>query len=249
MVNSSPASRASSGRVRALPVYSALTTTRRRLATMIRSWSPRAWPRLSLTILKRSRSTNSIADSACRALAHQLVGFGTEMEAVGQRGHRIVHAERVRIFDRGAHLGEQAVDRGGELGHVAPDRCRRGRHQVAILDCKQPLAERGECAGAFAVRPFGGDVADQQAKHAGDERGDDLLIEFGQVEKRGQREQKRRESSGTRQDRVADLLGRACGHLCLVRLARRTCFRLQARGTDSRLRKSHRTRTPRRRTR
>jgi len=31
-------------------------------ATMISSWSPRAWPRLSLTLLNRSRSTNSIAD-------------------------------------------------------------------------------------------------------------------------------------------------------------------------------------------
>ena len=62
MVNSSPASRASNGRVRALAANSALTTTRRRLATMISSWSPRAWPRLSLTLLNRSRSTNSIAD-------------------------------------------------------------------------------------------------------------------------------------------------------------------------------------------
>jgi len=62
MVNSSPARRASSGRFRALPLNSALTTTRSRLATMINSWSPRAWPRLSLTLLKRSRSTNSIAD-------------------------------------------------------------------------------------------------------------------------------------------------------------------------------------------
>ena len=89
IVNSSPARRASNGRLRALPVNSALTTTRRRLATMISSWSPRAWPRLSLTILKRSRSTNSIAEFVPRRrFAQQLVGFGAEMEAVGQRGDR-----------------------------------------------------------------------------------------------------------------------------------------------------------------
>ena len=87
-----------------------------------------------------------------------------------------------------------------------------GRHQVAVLDGQQPLAERGERAGAFAVRPLGGDIADQQAESAGDKRGEDLLIEFGQVKQRGQREEEGRSPGGARQDRVADLLGRACGH-------------------------------------
>ena len=105
---------------------SALTTTRRRLATMISNWSPRAWPRLSLTRLKRSRSTNSIADRASGSAAReQLVGFGAEMEPVGQRRDRIVHAQRMGIFDRAAHFGEQAVDRGGELGQAVADDARR----------------------------------------------------------------------------------------------------------------------------
>ena len=51
-------------------------------------------------------------------LAQQLVGFGAEMEAVGQGRDRIVHAQRMGILDRRADLGEQAVDRGRQLGHV-----------------------------------------------------------------------------------------------------------------------------------
>ena len=46
----------------------------------------------------------------------QLVGLGAEMEPVGKRGDRIVHAQRMGILDRRADLVEQAVDRGGELG-------------------------------------------------------------------------------------------------------------------------------------
>ena len=62
IVNSSPASRASSGRTRALPLNSLFTATRKRFATITSNWSPRAWPRLSLTALNRSRSTNSMAE-------------------------------------------------------------------------------------------------------------------------------------------------------------------------------------------
>ena len=92
------------------------------------------------------------------------------MKPVGKRGDRIVHAERMGVFDRGADLGEQAVDRGGELGHGPANDRRRGRDEVAVLDRQQPIAERGQGAGAFAVGPFGGDVADQQAEGAGDQR-------------------------------------------------------------------------------
>ena len=73
--------------------------------------------------------------------------------------------------------------------------------------------QRGERAGAFAVGPFRSDVADQQAEGAGDQRRQDLLVELGDVEQRGQRKEKGREAGGARQDRVADLLGRACFHL------------------------------------
>ena len=62
--------------------------------------------------------------------------------------------------------------------------------------------KRGERAGAFAVGPFGGDVADQQAEGAGDERCEDLLVELRQVEERGQREEEggeaRRRTTGSR---------------------------------------------------
>ena len=99
---------------------------------------------------------------------------------------------------------------------------RRRRNQVAVLDRQQPIAQRGERPGAFAVGPLRGDVADQQAERAGGQRGQDLLVELGEVEQRAQREDEGGEASGTRQDRVADLLGRACFHLAL-RPARRRC--------------------------
>ena len=88
------------------------------------------------------------------------------------------------------------------------------------LDREQALAERRQGPGAFAVGPFGSDIADQQGKGSGGQRGEDLLVERGQVKQRAQREEKGRSAGGTRQDRVADLLGRACFHR-FVRLARR----------------------------
>ena len=68
--------------------------------------------------------------------------------------------------------------------------------------------------------PFRRDVADQQAERAGGKRRDDLLVELREVEQRGEREDEGGEAGGTRQDRVADLLGRACFHRS-VRPARR----------------------------
>ena len=66
------------------------------------------------------------------------------MEAVGQRGYRVVHAKRVGILDRGADFGKQAVYRRRELGHRLrrTDR-RRGRNEIAVLDRKQAFAEGG----------------------------------------------------------------------------------------------------------
>ena len=75
------------------------------------------------------------------------------MQAVGKRGDRVVHAERMGVLDRGANLGKQSVDRGGELGHRPANGRRRRRDEIAVLDRKQALAERGERAGAFAVGP------------------------------------------------------------------------------------------------
>ena len=172
-MNSSPARRASSGRARALPVNSALTTTRRRLATMISNWSPRAWPRLSLTILKRSRSTNSIAELAPSSdFAQQLVGFGAEMQPVGKRGDRDrtcrAHGHsRSRPEPRrtGCRPRRQAW---ACCAGPRPAPAKRGRRPRPQAGARSSADKR---AGAFAVGPFGGDVADQQAKGAGDQRG------------------------------------------------------------------------------
>ena len=215
MVNSSPARRASSGRGVPLSPSSAVTTTRRRLATMTSNWSPRAWPRLSLTDLEavevdEQHRRLGVAGAGCQ----HLVGFGAEMEAVRQRRDRVVHAQRMRILDRRADLGEQAVDRGGQLRAWYPCTIAgAGLVRSPLLDREQPVAKRGQGAGAFAVRPFGGDVADQQAEGAGDDRGQDLLVEFGDVEECRQRKDERRKAGRARKDGVADLLRRAVFHL------------------------------------
>ena len=49
--------------------------------------------------------------------AQQLVGLRAEMEPVGKRGDGIVHAERMRILDRRAHFGEEAIHRRRDLRH------------------------------------------------------------------------------------------------------------------------------------
>ena len=117
------------------------------------------------------------AAAAGRRVAEQLVRFGTEMQPVRKRRDRVVHAQGLRILDRRADFGEQSVHRRGQLGHVLLDERRRGRNQVAILDGKQPVAQRCERAGAFAVGTLRRDVADQQAEGAGDDRRDDLIVE------------------------------------------------------------------------
>ncbi len=143
-----------------------------------------------------------------RAAGKQFVGLGPEMEPVGKRRYRVIHAERMGIFDRRAHFGEQAVDRGGELGHGVAHDPRRGAGKIALFDRQQPIAEGVERTRAFAVGPFGGDVADQQAEHARHDRCHEFFIEAGDVEKGGQREQERGKARGPGQDRVADFLRR-----------------------------------------
>ena len=80
------------------------------------------------------------------------------------------------------------------------------------LDRKQAVAQGRERPGAFAVGPFRSNVADQQAEGAGDQRCQDLLVKLRDVEEGNEREEEGRKASGTRQDRVADLLSRACFH-------------------------------------
>ena len=148
-----------------------------------------------------------------RSLAEQLVDFGSEMEPVGERGDGVVHPERMGALDRRPHFGEQAVDRGSDLGHGSSNRFRCGRHKIAFLDCEKAVAERREGTGALAVRPFGSDIADEEAESARDERCDDLLVELRQVEQRRQREDEGRNAGNARKNRVADLLSSPRLHL------------------------------------
>ena len=110
--------------------------------------------------------------------AQQFVGFGTEVQPIGKRGHRIVHTQRMGIFDRGADLLEQTVDGPRQLGVGNTQNGRRGRGVIAFLDRQQPAGQRIQRPCALAIGPLGSDVTDQQAERAGDDRSDDLLIEF-----------------------------------------------------------------------
>ena len=95
-----------------------------------------------------------------------------------------------------------------------------------------------QARGALAVRSFSGDVADQQAKSAGSQRCQYLLVELPQIEERSQGEEEGGEAGGARQDRVADLLGRLLSSRSLrpARGRSRPCTR----ATDVGLRKRQR---------
>ena len=88
--------------------------------------------------------------------AEQFVGFRPEMEAIGERGHRIVHAERMGVFDRRAHFGEQAVDGGGKLGHAKcgrpPAQGKRGRRPRPRAAGRQARKGRGRFRCSAAPR-------------------------------------------------------------------------------------------------
>ena len=71
------------------------------------------------------------------------------MQTVWKGGNRVVHAERVRIFDGGADLCEEGVDRGCELGHGAAHGLRRRRHEISILDRKQAFTQGRQARGRF----------------------------------------------------------------------------------------------------
>lgn len=86
------------------------------------------------------------------------------------------------VFDRSTDLGEQTVYRCGKFGHVIANDARRRAGKVALLNGEQPVAESGQGTGALTVRPFGGDIADQQAEGAGDDRRNDLFVEAGDVD-------------------------------------------------------------------
>src|SRR4029079_14425959 len=120
------------------------------------------------------------------------------------------------------------------------------RDKIPVLHREQALAERSKRTCALAVGPFGSNVADEQAEDAGHERREDLLIELRQIEERGQRKEERGETGGARQDRVADLLCRACLHS--VCASREGDARLCPRDTEAGLRNCQRPALLRRRT-
>ena len=107
--------------------------------------------------------------------ASNLSASGAKVQSVRQRSNRVVHAQRMGIFDRRANLGKQAVDGSRQLWHGRA-RSRRGTGQVALFDRQQAIAERGQRSRAFTVGSLGSDVADQQAEGAGDNRGKHLLV-------------------------------------------------------------------------
>ena len=170
---------------------------------MMSNWSPRAWPRLSLTILKRSRSTNSIAELRPGASPSSLSASERKWSRLGSEvtGSYMPRACAFSIDARTS--ANKRVHRRRELGHATGDARRRRRNQVAVLDGKQPVAKRGQRAGALAVGALRRDVADQQAEHAGNERRDDLLIELGE-EQRG--EKKTNDATPAAPDRIALLI-------------------------------------------
>ena len=214
--------RARRGRCR---VNSALTTTRRRLATMISSWSPRAWPRLSLTILNRSRSTNSIADfDSSVASLSSLSASDRKCSRLGSdvTGSYMPSAWAFSIDARtSANRVSTAAASFGMVRRTEPG-AGEMRSPSSTASSRSPSARQG--TGAFAVRPFGRDVADQQAEGSRRPSAARIFcVELGQVEQARKREEEGGSAGGTRQDRVADLLGRACFHRLCCALARRQC--------------------------
>jgi hypothetical protein len=102
------------------------------------------------------------------------------------------------ILDRAAHFGEQAIDRGGQLGERVANNARRRTGEVALLDREQAIAQRRQRSRALAIGPFGRDVANQQAEGPGGDRRNDLLVELGDGEERGERENERGKAGNTR---------------------------------------------------
>ena len=182
---------------------------------MINSWSPRAWPRLSLTILKRSRSTNSIAHLVAPvASPSNLSASERKWRRLGSEvtGSYMPSAWAFSIEARTS--ANKAVDGRRELGHAT---CATaggaGETRSPSSTASSRSRKRGQRAGAFAVGPLRGDVADQKAEGAGDQRGDDLLVELGDEQEGDQRKQEGGKARCARQDRVADLLRRASFHI------------------------------------
>jgi hypothetical protein len=184
MVNSSPANRASSGRRETFSESSDTKAVGDHDQELVAAGVAQAVVDVLETVEVDEQHRRA---GTTRHLPKKLVRFRPEMKPVGKRGHGIVHAQSVGIFDRGADFREQGVDGGCKLGHPLANHRWRRRDQVAVFDCKQAVGERGQRAGAFAVRAFRRYVADEQAETAGGKRGDDLGVELRDVQERTER--------------------------------------------------------------
>ena len=100
--NSSPPSRAT--------VSPSRTHAARRWATCCSSRSPMSWPRVSLRVLKLSRSMNSSAPCRCAgAGSDRLVQPVDQQAAVGQTGQRIEEGQLLDSLFRLLALGDVAT--------------------------------------------------------------------------------------------------------------------------------------------
>ena len=131
----------------------------RRLATSISTWSPAAWPRLSLIVLKSSRSMKMTADAAAVAaragdgVAHAL----GEQRAVGEARDRVVEGlvrelllERLALADVAAVEDDAAdvlvVEQVRVLDLELQRRCRRGGAARTRGPAVCPAVARGAVA-------------------------------------------------------------------------------------------------------
>ena len=94
----------------------------------------------------------------------------------------------------------------GHCGHRLLDKRRRGTGKITVLDREQAVAKRGQRPRALRIGPFGRDVADEQAESARHQAGDDLFVEFGEIEERGEAEDERGEARRSREQRIGEFL-------------------------------------------
>ena len=137
--NSSPPSRAARSRSR--------RSSRRRAATAMSNASPAAWPRLSLTVLKSSRSRKRAATEPVPVrVGERRLGRLDETAAVGQAGQRIVEGLEAELCLQRAPLGHVAGEHADEAGEASQDEQRQ--HGGPDRDHHQPAgcvrAERDE---------------------------------------------------------------------------------------------------------
>ena len=154
MVNSSPARRASSGRVPRIAVELGVDHHPQAVRDHDQQLVAAGMAEAVVDALEAIEvDEQHRRGRTFEPLAEQLVGLGSEMQPVGKRGDRIVHAERMGIVDRGAHFGEQGVDRRSQLGHRIG-----GRSAVRAKPGPRPrprAAARSARASARALSLFG----------------------------------------------------------------------------------------------